>query len=61
MKASGLVTAWRGELLALRAGFAAPPALAVERGVLPLLGGKGYGAAVLGYSVAPPLPVKASP
>ena len=50
LRESGLVTKWRDEPLALVTAFDAPPALLVERRLVPLLGGKGYGVAINGYS-----------
>lgn len=50
LRESGLVTKWRDERLALVTAFDAPPALVVERRLVPLLGGKGYGVAINGYS-----------
>ena len=50
LRESGLVTKWRDERLALVTAFDAPPALLVERRLVPLLGGKGYGVAINGYS-----------
>ena len=50
LRESGLVTKWRDEQLALVTAFDAPPALLVERRLVPLLGGKGYGVAINGYS-----------
>ena len=50
LRESGLITKWRDEPLALVTAFDAPPALLVERRLVPLLGGKGYGVAINGYS-----------
>ena len=50
----GLLTKWRGETLALTTRFDAPaPLLLVERRLNPLIGGKGYGVAVNGWSRDP--------
>ena len=50
---AGVITKWRDETLALVTRFDAPPALQVERRLVPLLGGRGYGVAVNGYSRHP--------
>ena len=50
LRESGLITKWRDEPLALVTAFDAPPALLVERRLVPLLGGKGDGVAINGYS-----------
>ena len=49
----GMVKTWRNELLAVTTRFDGEPALVVERGCIPLLGAKGYGVAVCGYTCCP--------
>ena len=50
LRERGILTKWRDETLALTTRFdASPPALLVERRMIPLLGGKGYGVAVNGH------------
>ena len=46
----GVVTGWRDELLPVVASYAAAPAFRVERAAYPLLGAKGYGVHVNGYT-----------
>jgi 8-oxo-dGTP pyrophosphatase MutT (NUDIX family) len=53
LRESGLITKWRDETLALVTSFNAQPSLLVERRFVPLLGGKGYGVAVNGYTRSP--------
>ena len=47
----GVVTGWRDELLPVVASYAAAPAFRVERAAYPLLGAKGYGVHVNGYTL----------
>ena len=49
----GLITKWRDETLAMVTSFDAAPSLLVERRLVPLLGGRGYGVAVNGFSRHP--------
>ena len=46
----GVVTGWRDELLPVVASYSAAPAFRVERAAYPLLGAKGYGVHVNGYT-----------
>ena len=45
------MTGWRDELLPVVASYAAAPAFRVERAAYPLLGAKGYGVHVNGYTL----------
>ena len=47
----GVVTGWRDELLPVVASYSAAPAFRVERAAYPLLGAKGYGVHVNGYTL----------
>lgn len=51
LAADGVVTGWRDELLPVVASYSAPPAFRVERAAYPLLGAKGYGVHVNGYTL----------
>ena len=53
LRERGLITKWRGETLALVSSFSAPPALLVERRLVPKLGGRGYGVAINGHTRSP--------
>ena len=53
LREKGVITKWRDEQLALVSSFSAKPALLVERRFVPLLGGRGYGVAINGFSVHP--------
>jgi 8-oxo-dGTP pyrophosphatase MutT (NUDIX family) len=53
LRESGVIQKWRDEILALTTGFDAPPVLLTERRFVPLLGGRGYGVAINGWSVSP--------
>lgn len=53
LRERGLITKWRDETLALVTSFNAAPSLLVERRFVPLLGGRGYGVAVNGFSRDP--------
>jgi isopentenyldiphosphate isomerase len=53
LRRNGLVRAWRDELLAVTTSFDSSPALLVERACVPLLGAKGFGVALNGWSTHP--------
>lgn len=49
LRASGVVTGWRDELVSVAPAFGADPAFLVERAAYPLLGCKGYGVHCNGF------------
>ena len=53
LRSRGMVKSWRDELISVTTRIDAAPVLLVERGCIPLLGAKGYGAAVVGFTTCP--------
>lgn len=56
LRASGAVTGWRDELVAVAPAFGAPPLFCMERAAYPLLGIAGYGVHVNGFVKDPAAP-----
>ena len=49
LRAEGLITGWRDELLAITPRFSSPPLFLLERAAIPLLGARAYGVHVNGF------------